>query len=119
MDPVRTDGILVVHKPSGPTSHDVVGQARRLLGTRAGGHAGTLDPMASGVLVLLVGEATKLAPYVASDDKVYLATVAFGRSTHTLDAMGETAEERVLHEGWLGRAELETALEVERTRTQQ
>ncbi|HEX7671170.1 MAG TPA: hypothetical protein VF395_16365, partial [Polyangiaceae bacterium] len=61
---VKPCGILIVDKPRGPTSHDVVAQARRVLGTRAVGHAGTLDPMASGVLVLLVGQATKLSAYL-------------------------------------------------------
>jgi tRNA pseudouridine55 synthase len=86
--PLPGNGVLAVDKPSGPTSHDVVGQARRLLGTRRIGHAGTLDPMASGVLVLLVGEATKLAPYLSAHDKRYRARVAFGLATETLDREG-------------------------------
>jgi tRNA pseudouridine55 synthase len=81
-------GVLVVDKPSGPTSHDVVARARRALGERRIGHAGTLDPMASGVLVVLVGEATKLAPYVTANDKRYTARVALGVGTDTLDAEG-------------------------------
>src|SRR6185369_7488573 len=81
-------GVLVVDKPAGPTSHDVVGQLRRALGTRAVGHAGTLDPAASGVLVVAIGEATKLAPHLAASDKSYLASIAFGRATDTLDAAG-------------------------------
>jgi len=112
-------GVLVVHKPRGPTSHDVVAQARRLLGTRAVGHAGTLDPMASGVLVLLVGEATKLSPYVTADSKVYRAIVAFGRSTHTLDAEGETTAEAPLPPGFPDPLALEAALQAERQRTEQ
>ena len=63
-------GVLIVDKPTGPTSHDVVARARRLLRTRSVGHAGTLDPMASGVLVLLVGEATKLGPWLTAHDDV-------------------------------------------------
>jgi tRNA pseudouridine55 synthase len=82
------DGVLVVDKPPGRTSHDVVARLRRLLGTRRVGHAGTLDPMATGVLVALVGEGTKLAPYLTADDKSYLAVVAFGTATDTLDADG-------------------------------
>src|SRR6185369_2540617 len=66
-------GVVVVDKPRGPTSHDVVGRVRRLLGTRRVGHAGTLDPMATGVLVILVGEATKLGPYLTAHDKRYRA----------------------------------------------
>jgi tRNA pseudouridine55 synthase len=113
------NGVLVVDKPRGPTSHDVVAQARRLLGTRSVGHAGTLDPMASGVLVLLVGEATKLAAYLSLDDKEYRATVAFGRGTDTLDAEGTTIEERTLPNGFPDPAALEAALEAERQRTEQ
>lgn len=85
----RDHGVLVVDKPVGPTSHDAVARARRALGTKRVGHAGTLDPMASGVLVVLVGEGTKLAPFLTAHDKSYLATVAFGASTTTLDAEGE------------------------------
>ena len=82
-------GVLVIDKPRGPTSHDVVAQLRRVLGTREIGHAGTLDPMATGVLVVLVGEATKLAPYLTANDKAYEATLALGVATDTLDAEGE------------------------------
>lgn len=93
-------GVLVIDKPSGPTSHDVVARLRRALGTRRIGHAGTLDPMASGVLVVLVGEATKLAPYLTAEDKRYEARVALGAATDTLDAEGEvTATGEV--PGWL------------------
>lgn len=89
-------GLLIVDKPSGPTSHDVVARVRRALGTKRAGHAGTLDPMASGVLVVLVGEATKLAPFLTAHDKRYEATIALGVATTTLDAEGErTAEEEV------------------------
>jgi tRNA pseudouridine55 synthase len=82
-------GVLVVDKARGPTSHDVVGVARRVLGTREIGHTGTLDPMATGVLVLVVGEATKLVNYLAAHEKRYEATIQLGASTHTLDAEGE------------------------------
>lgn len=75
-----------VDKPIGMTSHDAVSRARRLLNTRRVGHAGTLDPLASGVLVLLSGEATKLSPFVTAGRKAYLAWVAFGLGTPTLDA---------------------------------
>lgn len=83
------DGVLVIDKPSGPTSHDVVARLRRALGVKRIGHAGTLDPMASGVLVVLVGEATKLAPYLTAQDKRYTARVVLGVGTDTLDAEGE------------------------------
>jgi tRNA pseudouridine55 synthase len=86
-------GVLVVDKPSGPTSHDVVGRVRRALGTRRVGHTGTLDPLATGVLPLVVGRATRLAQFLSSDDKEYLADVTFGVSTTTYDALGaEIAE---------------------------
>lgn len=94
-------GIKCVDKPLGLTSHDVVARARRLLGTRRIGHAGTLDPLATGVLLLLVGEATKLSPYLTGHDKSYLAWVSFGASTPTLDAEGpilETADASDLSE---------------------
>jgi tRNA pseudouridine55 synthase len=84
------EGVLVLDKPPGMTSHDVVARVRRLLDTRRVGHAGTLDPMATGVLVVLVGEATKLGPYLTADDKSYAAAVRFGRATDTLDADGKT-----------------------------
>jgi len=83
------EGVLVVDKPGGMTSHDVVARVRRLLGTRRVGHAGTLDPMATGVLVVLVGEATKLGAYLTADDKSYVAKACFGRATDTLDAEGK------------------------------
>ena len=80
--------IYCVDKPLGATSHDVVARARRLLGTRKVGHAGTLDPLATGVLLVLAGEATKLSGYLTGHDKTYLAWVAFGATTPTLDAEG-------------------------------
>ena len=82
-------GVLVVDKPRGPTSHDVVGRVRRALGEKRVGHAGTLDPMATGVLVVLVGEATKLAPFLTAEDKRYTARVTLGAATDTLDAEGQ------------------------------
>ena len=82
------DGVLVVDKPQGPTSHDVVTLARRALGVSRIGHTGTLDPMATGVLPLVIGRATRLAQFLTASDKDYEATVAFGRTTNTYDAMG-------------------------------
>lgn len=82
-------GILVVDKPSGWTSHQVVGRCRRLLGTRKVGHAGTLDPMATGVLVVGVGRATRLLGHLALTSKSYSATIRLGQSTLTDDAEGE------------------------------
>jgi tRNA pseudouridine55 synthase len=112
-------GVLVADKPSGPTSHDVVQQARRVYGTRQVGHAGTLDPMASGVLLLMFGEALKLSPYLSAESKRYRARVTFGRSTDTLDALGETTREVELTPGSLPDDALERALNLERGRTTQ
>jgi tRNA pseudouridine55 synthase len=84
--------VYLVDKPLGLTSHDVVARARRLLGTRAVGHAGTLDPLATGVLVVLSGEATKLSPFLTASEKRYLAWVSFGAGTPTLDAEGPVSE---------------------------
>ena len=84
-----TPGLLLVDKPAGWTSHDVVARARRILGTRKVGHAGTLDPMATGLLVLGVGRATRLLTYVTGHDKAYLATIRLGQATITDDAEGE------------------------------
>lgn len=87
------DGVLVVDKGQGPTSHDVVAVARRALGTSRVGHTGTLDPMATGVLVLVAGRATRLARFMAHDVKSYVAQVTFGRATTTCDAEGETTRD--------------------------
>jgi tRNA pseudouridine55 synthase len=83
------DGLVLVDKPAGWTSHDVVARTRRLAGTRKVGHAGTLDPMATGLLVLGVGRATRLLTYLVGADKTYTATVRLGATTVTDDAEGE------------------------------
>ncbi|MDO4784620.1 MAG: tRNA pseudouridine(55) synthase TruB [Propionibacteriaceae bacterium] len=82
-------GVIVVDKPAGWTSHQVVGRVRRLVGTRKVGHAGTLDPMATGVLILGVNRATRLLGHLALHDKRYLATIRLGQATTTDDAEGE------------------------------
>jgi tRNA pseudouridine55 synthase len=87
------DGVLVVDKTEGPTSHDVVTIARRALGLSRIGHTGTLDPMATGVLPLVIGRATRLAQFLTASDKTYEAAVAFGRTTDTYDASGKTMTE--------------------------
>ena len=101
-DPPRDDGlalakeihgILVVDKESGPTSHDIVHRVRRALGTRRVGHSGTLDPFARGVLVICLGDATRLAEYIVRETKVYEAEVMFGIQTDTDDATGEVLRE--------------------------
>jgi tRNA pseudouridine55 synthase len=84
-----TDGFLVVDKAGGMTSHDVVAVGRKALGTRKVGHAGTLDPMATGVLVLGFGNGTRLLQYITDGDKSYLATIVLGASTVTDDKEGE------------------------------
>jgi tRNA pseudouridine55 synthase len=123
------DGVLVLDKPRGPTSHDVVARMRRALGLRAIGHAGTLDPMATGVLVLALGEATKLVPWLTALDKTYEATIALGVETDTLDAEGREVRREPIDDalrGALDRTsrgslapEVHAALEGERRRTSQ
>lgn len=86
--PSRLHGFLVIDKPAGWTSHDVVGRVRRLVGERHVGHAGTLDPAATGVLPVAVGDATRIIEFLASDSKTYLAEVTFGVETDTADMDG-------------------------------
>lgn len=88
-----TQGFLLVDKPSGPTSHDVVAAVRRALGIRKVGHAGTLDPMATGLVVVAVGRVTRLIRFVQDLPKEYIATARFGIATTTLDAEGEVVHE--------------------------
>lgn len=87
------DGLLVVDKPAGWTSHDVVGKVRRLADTRKVGHAGTLDPMATGVLVVGIGRATRLLGHLSLTDKEYDATIRLGVTTVTDDAEGEVLDQ--------------------------
>ena len=86
-------GLVVIDKPAGWTSHDVVARMRRLLGTRKVGHGGTLDPMATGVLVVACGKATRLLQYISAHDKGYEATIRLGQATVTDDAEGEIVSE--------------------------
>ena len=121
--------MLVVDKPPGPTSHDVVRRLRKALGTPAVGHCGTLDPMATGVLVVAVGEATKLVPWLTAADKTYEAEVAFGVETDTLDAQGREvrtvppgaalAGALLASQGGVADPMLADALEAERARSTQ
>jgi tRNA pseudouridine55 synthase len=83
------DGALLIDKPAGPTSHDVVENIRRHFRVKKVGHCGTLDPAATGLLVILLGRATKLSEKLMSDDKVYSGTMKFGESTNSYDADGE------------------------------
>ncbi|NOT09895.1 MAG: tRNA pseudouridine(55) synthase TruB [Gemmatimonadales bacterium] len=100
---------MLVDKPAGPTSHDVVARARKLFRTRAVGHTGTLDPFATGLLVLVFGGATRLARWVERRRKTYRAVVRLGVVTDTDDATGQVVEER-MPEAWPARAEVEAAL---------
>lgn len=101
-------GFLNIDKPAGLTSHDVVNRIRRITGTRRVGHAGTLDPLATGVLVVGVGRATRLLEYVVGQTKEYHAAIHFGVTTTTYDAEGETVAERPVA---FARGALESALE--------
>jgi tRNA pseudouridine55 synthase len=85
------NGLLVIDKPGGMTSHDVVNRLRKITGERSIGHLGTLDPMATGVLPLLMGKYTRLAQYFSAAEKSYLGSIRFGFATDTLDADGEPA----------------------------
>ena len=82
------EGLLLVDKPAGITSHDVVLMVRRIYGERSIGHLGTLDPFATGLLVLLIGRSTRLANFIVNEPKVYEATIAFGSETDTDDVTG-------------------------------
>lgn len=86
------NGILLIDKPSGPTSHDVVARIRNTARERSVGHTGTLDPMATGLLPLVIGKATRLAPYFAGSEKTYVAEVRLGFETSTDDAQGEPSQ---------------------------
>lgn len=87
-------GVLLIDKPLGGTSHDVVNFVRRRFGTRRVGHAGTLDPLGTGLLVVAVGPATRFLQYLPLEPKEYVAEITFGRSTDTYDGEGETTDER-------------------------
>lgn len=87
------DGAIVIDKPVGPTSASVMRRVERRLGATKAGHAGTLDPLASGVLLILLGEGTKLSSLLMEHDKVYEATLTLGRATDTLDAQGQVTAE--------------------------
>jgi tRNA pseudouridine55 synthase len=90
----KLSGILLVNKPSGPTSHDIVAQARRVFSTREVGHTGTLDPIASGLLILTFGKANKLSQYLMDGEKSYLIKIKLGVETDTLDREGKILSER-------------------------
>lgn len=106
------NGVLSINKPSGMTSHDVVARVRRLLGEKRIGHTGTLDPLATGVLVLCIGKATRIARFLEAGEKEYAATLKLGITTDTLDAEG-----RVLNVTTYVRPDTEKLLQVLQTFT--
>ncbi|MBX3018066.1 MAG: tRNA pseudouridine(55) synthase TruB [Bdellovibrionaceae bacterium] len=103
---LEKNGLLLLDKPAGWTSHDVVARARRILNMKSIGHSGTLDPMATGLMVLLLGEATKLSQYILEKDKGYELEVRFGITTSTFDAEGEVVSEKPIE---VSEAEIEAA----------
>lgn len=109
MDQQPVDGILVVDKPGGRSSAGAADDAKRIVGAARAGHAGTLDPMATGVLVVCLGEATKVATYLLADDKAYEAEVVLGIETDTLDRTGKIVRETPGGEG-VARAAVEAVL---------
>ena len=90
------DGALLIDKPAGPTSHDIVDTVRQCYRIKKVGHCGTLDPAATGLLILVLGKATKLSEKMMADDKVYVGSMKFGETTNTYDAEGEISETRPL-----------------------
>ncbi|MBU4483925.1 tRNA pseudouridine(55) synthase TruB [bacterium] len=93
------DGILIINKPSGPSSAKIVSEVKKILGAKKVGHAGTLDPLASGVLVLCINKATKLASKFLIDDKEYRVTMKLGESTDTYDSEGKVSKIREVDPG--------------------
>jgi tRNA pseudouridine55 synthase len=108
------EGVLPIDKPAGPTSHDMVARARRALGTRRVGHTGTLDPFASGLLLLCIGRATRIAEYLSGMDKRYTAIVRLGVDTDTEDATGTVITEQDANS--VTRSDVESALHAQRGR---
>jgi len=112
------DGLLIIDKPPGVTSHDVIARARHILHQRRIGHTGTLDPFATGVLVILLGRATRLAQFVAAADKEYEAIIRLGYATDTGDRTGTPIEDQRKPGGWSGK-EIDEALKTLRGDIQQ
>lgn len=107
----RVSGIFAVDKKVGEFSHDKVYEYRRKLGTKKVGHAGTLDPFASGLLIILVGKATKLSDQFLNLDKEYVAEIAFGVKTDTLDPEGKIVDRKEVPEGFVSKERIENVLE--------
>lgn len=104
------DGILIINKPKQYTSHDVVAKVKKICGEKVG-HTGTLDPMATGVLPLLLGQGTKLSKYLINHDKTYIATIQLGKKTDTLDSEGSILEERLVDGKLLNKENVQRILE--------
>lgn len=104
-------GILIIDKPQAWTSHDVVAKVRRVFKLKKVGHAGTLDPMATGVLIVLLGKATKQSDLLLNQDKVYQAMIRFGQQTDTGDAEGQIIKEEVVVSRQLSKEDVERAIE--------
>lgn len=104
-------GVIPVDKPAGMTSHDVIYKMRRVLGTKKVGHTGTLDPSVTGVLPIVIGDATKLTEILQERDKRYSATVTLGRTTDTEDATGKTLETEAVPEGSLNKKDVLAVIE--------
>jgi tRNA pseudouridine55 synthase len=104
------NGVLIVDKPTGPTSHDVVARVRKAIGLRRVGHTGTLDPLATGVLPLVLGRATRLSQFLSADEKEYTADVRLGASSDTYDAMGKVSPHPSNVGGLPSAADLEAVL---------
>lgn len=104
------NGVLIVDKPTGPTSHDVVARVRKAVGLRRVGHTGTLDPLASGVLPLVLGRATRLAQFLSADEKEYVADLRLGASSDTYDAMGRVMPHPANADGLPSAAAVESVL---------
>lgn len=102
------EGILYVDKPMGPSSHDVIRTIRRLAGIRRVGHTGTLDPLATGLLIVCLGRATRLAEYLMGQDKQYVATIRLGQETDTYDAEGSVVTEKPVD---ISSSQLDSALD--------
>jgi tRNA pseudouridine55 synthase len=105
-----SDGILNLDKPRGPTSHDIIDRVRRLTGIRRVGHAGTLDPMATGVLLVCIGKATRVSEYLMAGQKVYRARARLGITTDTYDAEGQVVASAPVDPVDVSRTEVEAAL---------
>ena len=107
------NGILIVNKPKQYTSHDVVAKVKKICGEKVG-HTGTLDPMATGVLPLLIGQGTKLSKYLINHDKIYVSTIQLGKKTDTLDSEGNIIEEKAIDIKLLNKENVQKVLDFQK-----